>query len=57
MYLTLNNITKVFPPRGNVAEVTAVNDINLEIAKGDLGHFIRSIRLWKDHNTAHDCRV
>jgi iron(III) transport system ATP-binding protein len=36
MYLTLNNITKVFPPRGNVAEVTAVNDINLEIAKGDL---------------------
>ena len=36
MYLTLNNITKVFPPRGNVAEVTAVNDVNLEIAKGDL---------------------
>ena len=36
MYLTLNNITKVFPPRGNVAEVTAVNDINLEIAKGEL---------------------
>lgn len=36
MYLTLNNITKVFPPRGNVAEVTAVNDVSLEIAKGDL---------------------
>lgn len=36
MYLTLHNITKIFPPRGNVAEVTAVNDVNLEIAKGDL---------------------
>jgi iron(III) transport system ATP-binding protein len=36
MYLELKNITKVFPPRGNVAEVTAVNDVNLEIQKGEL---------------------
>jgi iron(III) transport system ATP-binding protein len=36
MYLSLSNITKVFPPRGNVAEVTAVNNINLEIDKGEL---------------------
>ena len=36
MYLELKNITKVFPPRGNVAEVTAVNDVNLVIQKGEL---------------------
>lgn len=36
MYLTLKDITKRFPPRGNVAEVTAVNDVNLEINKGEL---------------------
>jgi iron(III) transport system ATP-binding protein len=36
MYLELKNITKVFPPRGNVAEVTAVRDVNLEIQKGEL---------------------
>lgn len=36
MYLSLNKVTKVFPPRGNVAEVTAVYDVNLEIEKGEL---------------------
>jgi iron(III) transport system ATP-binding protein len=36
MYLSLSKITKIFPSRGNVAEVTAVNDINLEIARGEL---------------------
>ena len=36
MYLTLENITKVFPPRGGVSEVTAVNNVNLEIKKGEL---------------------
>ncbi len=36
MYLTLENITKVFPSRGNVGEVTAVHDVNLEIQKGEL---------------------
>jgi len=36
MYLTLENITKVFPSRGNVGEVTAVYDVNLEIPKGEL---------------------
>jgi iron(III) transport system ATP-binding protein len=36
MYLTLENLTKVFPPRGNVGEVTAVEDVNLEIQKGEL---------------------
>lgn len=36
MYLTLENITKVFASRGNVSEVTAVNDVNIEIKKGEL---------------------
>ena len=36
MYLTLKNITKIFPPRGGVTEVTAVNNVNLEIEKGEL---------------------
>lgn len=36
MYLTLENITKVFPPRGGVSEVTAVHDVNLDIKKGEL---------------------
>jgi iron(III) transport system ATP-binding protein len=36
MYLTLENITKVFPARGNVSEVVAVQDVNLEIQKGEL---------------------
>jgi iron(III) transport system ATP-binding protein len=36
MYLTLENITKVFSARGNVGEVTAVHDVNLEIQKGEL---------------------
>jgi iron(III) transport system ATP-binding protein len=36
MYLTLENITKVFSSRGNIGEVTAVQDVNLEIQKGEL---------------------
>jgi iron(III) transport system ATP-binding protein len=36
MYLTLENITKIFPPHGNIAEVTAVHNVNLEIEKGEL---------------------
>jgi iron(III) transport system ATP-binding protein len=36
MYLTLENITKVFPPRGAGSEVIAVRDVNLEINKGEL---------------------
>jgi iron(III) transport system ATP-binding protein len=36
MYLTLENITKVFPPRGGVSEVTAVHNVNIEIEKGEL---------------------
>ena len=36
MYLTLENITKVFPARGNISEVAAVQDVNLEIRKGEL---------------------
>lgn len=36
MYLTLENVTKVFPPRGGVSEVTAVHNVNLEIQKGEL---------------------
>ncbi len=36
MYLTLKSITKTFPPRGGVSEVTAVNNIDLEINQGEL---------------------
>ena len=36
MYLTLENITKIFPARGGVGEVTAVNNIDLSIEKGEL---------------------
>ena len=36
MYLTLENISKVFPSRGNMGEVVAVHDVNLEIQKGEL---------------------
>jgi iron(III) transport system ATP-binding protein len=36
MYMTLDHVTKVFPPRGGVSEVTAVDDVNLEIQEGEL---------------------
>jgi len=36
MYLTLENITKIFPAHNGGVEVTAVNDVNLEIKKGEL---------------------
>ncbi len=36
MYLSLENIVKVFPPRGGAGEVTAVNGVSLEIEKGEL---------------------
>ena len=36
MYLSLEKITKVFPPRGGATEVTAVSDVSLEIQKGEL---------------------
>ncbi|HOU11551.1 MAG TPA: ABC transporter ATP-binding protein [Anaerolineae bacterium] len=36
MYLTLDAITKKFPPRGGNTEVTAVDAITLEIAEGEL---------------------
>jgi len=36
MYLTLENLTKTFPPRGGVSEVNAVQNVNLAIKKGEL---------------------
>lgn len=36
MYLNLENVMKVFPPRGGVSEVTAVNNVTLKIKKGEL---------------------
>ncbi|MFH1446856.1 MAG: ABC transporter ATP-binding protein [Chloroflexota bacterium] len=36
MYLTLENITKIFPARGVVGEVTAVHDVSVDINKGEL---------------------
>ena len=36
MYLALNEIVKVFPPRGGSAEVTAVDGVSIAIEKGGL---------------------
>lgn len=36
MYLTLKDITKIFPARGGAGEVTAVHHVDLEINKGEL---------------------
>lgn len=36
MYLRLENISKIFPARGGVTEVTAVNQVSLDIEKGEL---------------------
>ncbi len=36
MYLSLNNVVKVFPPRGGSSEVTAVKGVSLDIEKGEL---------------------
>ena len=36
MYLSLENVVKVFPPRGGSSEVTAVNDVSLSIEQGQL---------------------
>jgi len=36
MYLTLKNITKIFPARGGAGEVTAVHNVDLVIEKGEL---------------------
>ncbi|MEA3310510.1 MAG: ABC transporter ATP-binding protein [Chloroflexota bacterium] len=36
MFLSLKNLVKIFPPRGGSTEVLAVNDISLEITKGEM---------------------
>jgi iron(III) transport system ATP-binding protein len=36
MYLSLEKVSKIFPPRGGSSEVTAVNDVSLSIEKGEL---------------------
>jgi ABC-type sugar transport system ATPase subunit len=36
MYLRLENVVKVFPPRGGSGEVTAVDGVSLDIQKGSL---------------------
>jgi iron(III) transport system ATP-binding protein len=36
MYLTLEQISKVFPPRGGAGQVAAVKEVNLQIQKGEL---------------------
>lgn len=36
MYLSLQDVVKVFAARGGIGEVTAVNHINLDIEKGEL---------------------
>ena len=36
MYLSLTNVTKTFPGRGGEGEVTAVDNVTLNIAKGEL---------------------
>ena len=49
MYLNLENIFKVFPPRGGASEVTAVNDVTLKIEKGELVTLLGPFRLWKNN--------
>ena len=56
MYLTLENITKIFPPRGGAVEVTAVQNVNLEIKKGELVTLLRTKWLWKNYHIKDDCR-
>ncbi len=36
MYLVIDNVEKVFPPRGGAKEVRALDGINIEISKGEL---------------------
>lgn len=36
MYLVIDNVVKIFPPRGGAKEVTALNGINIEINQGEL---------------------
>ncbi len=36
MFLSLKNLVKIFPPRGGSTEVTAVDNISLDIAKGEM---------------------
>jgi iron(III) transport system ATP-binding protein len=36
MYLRLENLSKIFPARGGIGEVTAVNRVSLDIDKGEL---------------------
>ncbi len=36
MYLTLDKITKIFPPRGGATEVNAVKEVSIEIKRGEL---------------------
>jgi iron(III) transport system ATP-binding protein len=36
MYLSINNVTKIFPARGGAGEVKALDDVSLEIEKGEL---------------------
>src|SRR5512140_169842 len=36
MFLSLENVTKIFPSRGTSTEVTAVNNVTLNIEKGEL---------------------
>lgn len=36
MYLVIDNVVKIFPPRGGSKEVTALDGISIEIQKGEL---------------------
>src|SRR5512134_3831235 len=36
MYLNLEKLTKIFPPRGGLGEVTAVKDADVQIERGEL---------------------
>ena len=57
MYLHLVNVTKVFPGRGGVGEVTAVDDVSLDIAEGRTGDPAGPIRLRQNDDLAHDRRL
>ncbi len=56
MYLTLKNITKIFPHAAASGEVTAVKDVSLEIKKGELVTLLGPSRLWKNDHVEDDRR-
>lgn len=52
----LKHVKKVFSEK-LLGSVVAVDDFNLQIEEGECFSFLWPFRLWKNHDTAHDCRL